>query len=163
MEFLLLIDLQAGLSYSWLYRHTACMPRKMVAHFMKKPGEICSLMEEIWLTAAQSGWLRCLLLGTLGRLQKKNVIFSDIVTKGGRGSGWNHTFRSCQNSDIIVRREGFETSLSLEDSYRFTNEKLKSVSCILLISVKVLEVLFQKYKSNINGKGLKIKSLIFWV
>ena len=36
----------------------------------------------------------------------------------------------------------------LKDSYRITNEKLKSVSCILLISVKVLEVLFQKYKSN---------------
>ena len=51
----------------------------------------------------------------------------------------------------------------IEDSYRFTNEKLESVSCILLISVKVLEVLFQKYKSNINGKGLKIKSLSFWI
>ena len=51
----------------------------------------------------------------------------------------------------------------VEDSYRFTSEKLESVSCILLISVKVLEVLFQKYKSNINGKGLKIKSLSFWI
>ena len=51
----------------------------------------------------------------------------------------------------------------VEDSYRFTSEKLESVSCILLILVKVLEVLFQKYKSNINGKGLKIKSLSFWI
>ena len=51
----------------------------------------------------------------------------------------------------------------IEDSFRFTSKKLESVSCILLISVKVLEVLFQKYKSNINGKGLKIKSLSFWI
>ena len=51
----------------------------------------------------------------------------------------------------------------VEDSYRFTSEKLESVSCILLISVKVLEVLFKKYKSNINEKVLKIKSLSFWI
>ena len=32
----------------------------------------------------------------------------------------------------------------VEDSYRFTSEKLESVSHILLISVKVLEVLLQQ-------------------
>ena len=42
----------------------------------------------------------------------------------------------------------------LEDSSRFTSKKLELVSRILLISVKVLEVLFTKYKSNINGKAL---------
>ena len=36
---------------------------------------------------------------------KKNI-FSDIVTKGGRGSGLNHNFRSCQNSDKMVRWGG---------------------------------------------------------
>ena len=45
-------------------------------------------------------------------LKKKHVIFSDIVTKGGRGSEWNHTFRSCQNSDKMVRWGGVEISLS---------------------------------------------------
>ena len=34
--------------------------RKMVVHFMKKRGEIRTLMEGVWLMAAQSGWLRCL-------------------------------------------------------------------------------------------------------
>ena len=47
LDFLLLIDLQAGLSYSWLYRHAACMPRKMVVNLKKKHGEIRTLMEEV--------------------------------------------------------------------------------------------------------------------
>ena len=43
----------------------------------------------------------------------------------------------------------------VEDSYRFTSEKLESVSHILLISVKVLEVLLQQalWKFSETAKG----------
>ena len=42
-------------------------------------------------------------------------------------------------------------------------KNLSRFHVLILISVKVLRVLFPKYKSNIHGKGLKIKSLSFWI
>ena len=45
--------------------------------------------------------------------KKKNVIFSDIVQKGRRGSGSNHYFRAFRNSDILGRWEGDKESVSL--------------------------------------------------
>ena len=45
--------------------------------------------------------------------KKKNVIFSDIVQKGRRGSGSNHYFWSFRNSDILRRWEGDKESVSL--------------------------------------------------
>ena len=40
-----------------------------------------------------------------GRRQniKKTVVFSNIVTLFGKGSKLNHTFRSCQNSEIMIK------------------------------------------------------------
>ena len=42
-------------------------------------------------------------------------------------------------------------------------KNLSRFHVLILISVKVLRVLFPKYKSNIHGKGLKIKSLSSWI
>ena len=53
------------------------------------------------------------LLGALGDALKKNVIFSDIVQKGRRGSGSNHYFRTFGNNDILGRWDGDEESVSL--------------------------------------------------
>ena len=45
----------------------------------------------------------------------------------------------CPKVSLVLKKQ-----VCIEDSYRFMSEKLESVSRILLISVKVLEVLFQK-------------------
>ena len=55
-----------------------------------------------------------IILLSLGTPSKnKNVIFSDIVQKGRRGSGSNHYFRTFGNNDILGRWDGDEESVSL--------------------------------------------------
>ena len=67
--------------------------------------QICSKCDE------NKNYKRAKELGTPSK--NKNVIFSDIVQKGRRGSGSNHYFWAFKNSDILGRWEGDKESVSL--------------------------------------------------
>ena len=75
------------------------------------------------------------------------------VILGHSGVILGHLLESCSCAHLmlclpnVLNFSKLPIFLLIRDSFRFTSKKLESVSCILLISVKVLEVLFQKCKN----------------